>query len=361
MKNRIFGLDLLRVAAIFFVLYGHSYDFIKSYVPYKFYSILLTDGVTLFFVLSGFLIGSILIQLIQNEQLVIHQCIRFFIYRWLRTIPAYFFVLSFLAIIFFIQHDAFPFEVSKYYFFIQNLYLPHPPFFPEAWSLSVEEWFYLLIPLLFFSTAYIFKLPKRRHIVLALISSVLILVTLYRVANTNNVGWTNINDWDNIFRKVVIYRLDAIMFGVLGAYFSFFNQSGWSANKNILFISGVSLALITHVLGYMEIPFFIQYFLLTLHPISVLLMLPFLSLWHKSDSISSKIIVFISLISYSMYLVNYSFVKIQVFSWAAPIYESSLGYAVLSYILFWLLVILISILLHKFIELPFMRLRKRFD
>ena len=34
----------------------------------------------------------------------------------------------------------------RYFIFSQNLYQPHPLFFPEAWSLSIEEWFYLTFP-----------------------------------------------------------------------------------------------------------------------------------------------------------------------------------------------------------------------
>lgn len=64
--NRVFGLDLLRFVAIFMVLLGHSLILapkaLKPFV-YKF----LFDGVAIFFVLSGFLIGGILIKQLNKK------------------------------------------------------------------------------------------------------------------------------------------------------------------------------------------------------------------------------------------------------------------------------------------------------
>lgn len=57
--NRIIGLDVLRSIAILLVLYQHSIFLISS--PNELYQIRI-DGVSIFFVLSGFLIGNILIK-----------------------------------------------------------------------------------------------------------------------------------------------------------------------------------------------------------------------------------------------------------------------------------------------------------
>ena len=65
-KPRVYGLDIFRAIAILIVVKEHgrivSGDLFEL-IP----SIPLIDGVELFFVLSGFLIGSILIKIIERE------------------------------------------------------------------------------------------------------------------------------------------------------------------------------------------------------------------------------------------------------------------------------------------------------
>ena len=55
-STRILGLDILRSAAIFFVMLTHGARFIPKQIS-EYYSLLFFDGVGIFFVLSGFLIG----------------------------------------------------------------------------------------------------------------------------------------------------------------------------------------------------------------------------------------------------------------------------------------------------------------
>ena len=61
-SNRIFGLDILRAFAILFVIHMHAANYVPASVK-SIYTIFSLDGVSIFFVLSGFLIGKILIQL----------------------------------------------------------------------------------------------------------------------------------------------------------------------------------------------------------------------------------------------------------------------------------------------------------
>jgi len=94
-KNRIFGLDLLRFIAIFMVLLGHSTNMapqhIKNFVLKYHY-----DGVAIFFVLSGFLIGGILIKILNKDKPSYYGLLDFWKRRWMRTLPAYLLVLIFL-------------------------------------------------------------------------------------------------------------------------------------------------------------------------------------------------------------------------------------------------------------------------
>ena len=58
-KDRILGLDIVRCWAICFVLIGHTFSYIKPN-SFKYYLSVYSGflGVELFFVLSGFLIGT---------------------------------------------------------------------------------------------------------------------------------------------------------------------------------------------------------------------------------------------------------------------------------------------------------------
>ena len=118
---------------------------------YKYINFFIFDGVSIFFVLSGFLIGGILIKLLKENILNSKLIITFWVRRWFRTLPNYFLILIILILLDSIYNENFSFySYKRYFLFSQNLFSKHPGFFPEAWSLSVEEWFYLLIPIIIF-------------------------------------------------------------------------------------------------------------------------------------------------------------------------------------------------------------------
>ncbi|MFM9911077.1 MAG: acyltransferase family protein, partial [Chitinophagaceae bacterium] len=153
-SDRIFGLDLLRAFAIFFVVFLHgSLILPQRLAVYQFYVVF--DGVSIFFVLSGFLIGRIIIKTFNTEHLSYHCLSSFWIKRWFRTLPNYFIILLALILLQVISGKSFNgAPLWKYFLFLQNFNSPQPGFFSESWSLSVEEWFYLLIPLFIFLLAY---------------------------------------------------------------------------------------------------------------------------------------------------------------------------------------------------------------
>lgn len=137
-----------------------------------------SKGVDLFFVLSGFLITTILIKSkagIDAQQTSIVACAKqFYIRRTLRIFPIYYLTLL-LAVIFNVP----PFRESALWHFsyLSNIYVAQIDKWPGAashlWSLSVEEQFYLLWPWL------IFLIPRNKLritfiglIVLALVSRI---------------------------------------------------------------------------------------------------------------------------------------------------------------------------------------------
>ena len=159
-KFRIFGLDFLRALAISLVVISHiTYllNFNESSNLVTLIRALGAVGVDIFFVLSGFLIGGIILKRIIAGKTAFKDLLVFWKRRWLRTLPNYFLILILNTIIFYVFNEAFENRLVNYFFFTQNFNIGHPNFFTEAWSLSVEEYAYLFLPFLLYLSFYIFK------------------------------------------------------------------------------------------------------------------------------------------------------------------------------------------------------------
>ena len=90
--TRNFGLDLFRALAIILVVLSHGKFLLNGTALENFPFFKMLDGVDLFFVLSGFLIGGIILRTMSegwNWRGVAH----FWKRRWLRTLPNYYFIL----------------------------------------------------------------------------------------------------------------------------------------------------------------------------------------------------------------------------------------------------------------------------
>ena len=111
-------------------------------------------GVDLFFILSGWLIGGIYWREMKAFGQVDTR--RFWLRRWMRTLPSYFaaLVLSWLAV-YWMRGERFDWH---YVLFMQNYY-ERIPFFLVSWSLCIEEHFYLAAPLV--AAILIIATPKR--------------------------------------------------------------------------------------------------------------------------------------------------------------------------------------------------------
>ena len=375
-KNRVFGLDLLRFVAIFMVLLGHSTNMappqIKNFVLKYHY-----DGVAIFFVLSGFLIGGILIKVLNKDKPSYYGLLDFWKRRWMRTLPAYFLVLIFLifyTLIF--SPSKFPDDWYRFFFFTQNFlghYRPH--FFAEAWSLSVEEWFYLLVPFILFSFLLFFK-TSTKWTILFISLLIIALITWYRYHLYHSFGIPSNPNPDQIkliketlidlgVRYQVIPRLDSIMYGVLGAFFAHYTPKIWNNKLNIilLFTGAYILYYFKFHIGKTHEPFAVIWYP-SIISLAIFIMLPFLSNLKKGLGKLTSWITFLSLISYSMYLVNLNIVTTAIIKNAihGNYSEGKFipgDYWVIDYILFWVLTIFISFLLYKFIEVPFMKMRDK--
>ena len=202
---RVFGLDFLRATAILLVLVAHAtFMFLPLTHDLQAWWMLGQLGVELFFVLSGFLIGGILATQARSARFSVR---RFWLRRWLRTLPNYYlFLLLNIAIARWID-GAWP-HAAPYALFVQHFAWPQPIFFIESWSLSVEEIFYLVAPLLVlvFAGRISARVPPLLLVAIAVaLAAAIRLVYVVRVDPT----------WDLAVRMVTLVRLDAIGYGVL--------------------------------------------------------------------------------------------------------------------------------------------------
>jgi len=374
-ENRVFGLDILRFLAIFMVLLGHSLILTPPAVK-KIVNPYLYDGVAIFFVLSGFLIGGILLKVLNKNEATWAGLADFWKRRWMRTLPVYLFVLVYLLLYtFFVLPDKFPSEWYRFFFFIQNIFGHHrPSFFAEAWSLSIEEWFYLSVPFFIFSALILFKTSTKKT-VLAVCILIVGLVTWYRYYLYYRYGFpTNpnplqIKQFQDFLNKEIEYqvipRLDSIMYGVLAAFFAFYYPKAWASKWNILLLF-VGMFILYYTKFHMGKSYgpFNNIWSPSLKSIAVFLMLPFLANLKKGLGKWTIWVTFFSLISYSMYLINLNVVIMTLIkhtihgNYSTKKFVPS-TYWYLDYILFWVLTIAISFVLYQLIEVPYMKLRDK--
>jgi peptidoglycan/LPS O-acetylase OafA/YrhL len=369
-EDRIFGLDLVRFIAIMMVVLGHGCIVLPDEVANVIKRFML-DGVSIFFVLSGFLIGGILIRQLEKGKDSWGDLVHFWKRRWMRTLPAYFFVLTIvMGYTMIVTPNLLPDRWWEFYFFVQNLFHPRPNFFGEAWSLSVEEWFYLTVPLLIFIGVILFRArPKIAILVVVIIVMAAAIVYRWFLYKSLFV-YPGIEDFD-AFRKHgdalityrVLPRLDSLMFGVLGAYVMHYHPKVWKMKfRFLLFLLG---GIVLYMIKRDNSEHYLMYDAVWLHVIKsvgVLLALPFLSTLVVRPNWFTRMVTFISLISYSMYLINLKGVLYMIMK--NGIYQQYAGFWKLhphwgfDYALFWTLTIGLSFLIYKFIETPFMNMRK---
>ena len=160
-------------------------------------------GVELFFVLSGFVLAPQFFYVTKSNSK--RTLLIFLVRRWLRTVPPY--CLAILGTCILLDCGNF-LNILKFSTYTQNFIsdTSEPNFFPVGWSLSIEEWFYLIAPL---SLLLIQKYLNEKKTII--ITAVMYIVVFNLIRFFLNDG----QDWGEEIRRSVIYRLDAIFFVIV--------------------------------------------------------------------------------------------------------------------------------------------------
>lgn len=362
-NQRIFGLDVVRASAILMVVFSHVYYLIDSSN-----SLLISVsglfgffGVELFFVLSGFLIGTILLKKYISESFSYKEIFVFLKRRWFRTLPTYYLVLILniiVALVFGYSIDGW----ASYFVFFQNFTDYKINFFTESWSLSVEEWTYLLIPFVLIFTWKIFKNNKK----ISFITTVLLLILFFHILRyfvyLENT-FSDMTTWNSNLKSLTIYRIDSILFGFVTAWLHMFYKEFMHKYKGYMFIISLHLFLfqfvIMNVLGFdiVATPLYYKVFYFTLTSFTIFLALPLFVYWNTSKSIFRRPIQLLSKVSYSMYLLHYSIITVLLKYVISNIDFQFPNIFIITFYIF--ITILSSFFLYRLYEKPMMDLRDK--
>jgi len=246
-RERRPGLDLLRALAIIVVIIYHAgiMGFPLPGRVHRFGWI----GVDLFFVLSGYLIGGqLLAPLVHDRPIHLR---RFFARRALRILPAYLFVLA--IYVFLPSWREYPDTTPwwKFLVSVQNIGLHGGSAFSHAWSLAVEDQFYLCLPflLLFINRC------RRAAIIIAC------LIVVGGIALRAFLAWQHPGTPTGVsfrgFQTWVYYptwtRLDPLVSGVALAAIEKFRPQWWRSITNLaVWLWLPALALIAYALSLGE-------------------------------------------------------------------------------------------------------------
>jgi peptidoglycan/LPS O-acetylase OafA/YrhL len=361
---RIKYLDFLRGVAVLLVIFRH-HDFVAVLEQAGWI------GVDLFFVLSGFLVSSLLFNEFNSTQRI--DGVRFLIRRGFKIYPGYYILIfSILAIQFVLarqlggavaQKYNYSFaEVMQELFFVQN-YLGG--FDMHTWSLAVEEHFYFFLT---FSLYLIFRYASNveRAVTLYCVGVIVVCNILKIHAAFFD---TPISYYRNIYPSHL--RADSLIFGVLIAHYSINHKVAF-----LKFIRANKFILTTVALLFLLPPFF-----LTLKDKSDFVLLTginFTMLYVGFGIILSLFLAFPSLevgikklISEQVYgwVCTIGYYSYSIYLWHIPVHRYLSGLLVyvlkrdlpepVTFVPYFVISIIVGIVFGKYVEIPFLKLRDR--
>jgi peptidoglycan/LPS O-acetylase OafA/YrhL len=334
-------LDGLRGYAIFLVLLGHLY--VTKIIVAQF-------GVTVFFFVSGFLITKLLIYEFDRSRTI--HLKDFYLRRIFRLYPALLVMLiSYCVVMLSFGYRVIWNDIIAGLFYFTNYYLVYfPPVLPDAkyllvskilWSLSVEEHFYVVFPLLF---AILFPRGRKLLVLLTVLVVVVLLVRIYPPRSFNECYYLTHCRADSILfgciSALLIYRYDA------GWYLKLLRSRGW-------FYAGLGLLVLA--LSWRNL-FFQRTIVYSIQGLGLFLVVPSFSFVNSRGWVrrfaDNPVSVYLGKLSYSIYLFHWVALQVGILlfpekspEWYGVVVPLTIGLPLLSF---------------YFVEKPFIRLRRRF-
>lgn len=358
--KKIAGLDHLRALAISLVflfhyrLFAHP-QWVDTLCKFGW------TGVDLFFVLSGYLIAGQIFKGMQRGDFSLKV---FFIKRFLRILPSFWVVLA----IYFLIPAAREWEALsplwKFLTFTQNFGLDqrYNRTFSHAWSLCVEEQFYLLLPLSVLFITYIKGGKTAGYIIAALfLGGIAIRVAGWNafvapVTGTDVYGIT----WYKWLYYPTYNRLDGLLAGIsIAGLVCYYPSAKAFIDKyaNLLLASGLLLAGVAYMVCLDFVTFNTAVFGFPIVAIAYGCMVASAtSARSVLNKFSSKLTAYIATLSYTIYLVHKMTMHLAQEYFSTPEIPADGN-------LMFVISIIVSVsgamLLHYIVEKPFLKLKDR--
>lgn len=363
--SRLPGLDLLRAIAIVWVMLFHSYlvggmgEFWQAGITHGWM------GVDLFFVLSGYLIGGQLLKPL-SQGLPLRPG-DFYLRRAFRVLPAFLVVLAmYFTVPGFREAEGIQ-PLWQFLTFTLNLLIDyqHNKAFSHAWSLCVEEHFYLVFPWLAWWMTRRPSAAKFIGVCLAVVVAGLALrgyVWIYEMAPVRGLDEVE-RSFGRRFVEDIYYptwmRLDGLLFGVVLATIQVYRPQLWARlqeRANALLLAGLAVVAVAIYLFQERtalLPTVIGYPLLSLG-LALLVAAgastrSWLGRWRVPGA------GWIAVASYSLYLIHKPVFRLVETAFG----EQLEGRGVVEFAVYAVATLAAGALLHYAVERPFLSLRDR--
>ena len=312
-------------------------------------------GVDVFFVISGFLIGSIILSDLDANKFSLAG---FYERRIRRIFPALGVVLlvaSLLAYKFFLPTEFLDFgkslvaatlSVSNILFWRQSGYFDSPAALKpllHTWSLAVEEQFYLFLPLFLMAIRKFF--PTRQRLAIGLVALTSFLVSALGVFHHKEATFylAHTRAWE-------------LLLGTLLAL-NVFPRISTPVSRNIASLTGITLILVAGILYTTSTPFPGAAALLPCVGAALIIAAGQSGTSLVGKALSAKPVVFVGLISYSLYLWHWPLI---VFQHANGLVAKGLSPNLTKVVLI-IVSVVIAALSWRYVEVPFRGRRHQFS
>ena len=346
------AMDGLRGIAIMMVI---LYHFGFNHFLRPFHMLINADfGVDIFFVLSGFLITTLLLkEKIKYGQISLK---RFYARRALRIIPAaYLFLIVVIILVSIYKFRISTADFISSFLFYKNLPYQNEPFTGHFWSLAAEVQFYLIFP-------FLLALNINRYLLIVL--SIVIVVPVISVLGYHHTGFLFCNSIIHLLTKITMYIFwkgpFIILIGSLCAVLLFKGIIKIDKEKGNYLLSFIllTIAITISSTSFLFYSKYVSEYLSAILVGSVIL----LNLGKRnllSAILGNRVLVKVGIISYSLYLWQQLFIGKQTWQpWLKPFHDYSPGALIAVKLV---IVFLIGFVSYYFVELKFLKIKNKYE